>query len=236
MTATQHPVVNERQRVLDAYARRGDDGRYDPSRPDQIALAAARADVWRDRLAAHRLATNREGATGLGAVLEIGCGTGGVARWALHQGAATVVGVDVQPERLAAARTQLPVPGYVVGDARALPARDGSVDVAICSTLFSSVLDETVAREIAAEVDRVVAADGIVLWFDFFRRNPGNPDVRAVGTTELARWFPGWHHSLRRVVLAPPLARRLARFSRVADALAMVPLLRTHYAGALTRR
>jgi len=113
---------------------------------------------------------------------------------------------------------------------------DGSIDVAICSTLFSSVLDETVAVAIASEIDRVVAADGMVLWFDFFRRNPGNPDVRPVGAAELARWFPGWDHSLRRVVLAPPIARRLARFRRVADALATVPLLRTHYAGALTRR
>jgi ubiquinone/menaquinone biosynthesis C-methylase UbiE len=154
----------------------------------------------------------------------------------VHQGASAVLGVDVQPERLRAAREQLPVPGYAVADARTLPLPDRSVDVAICSTLFSSVLDEDVAVEIAREIDRVVAPDGMVLWFDFFRRNPRNPDVRPIGAAELARWFPGWCADLRRVVLAPPIARRLTRMQPVADLLVRVPLLRTHYAGSLTRR
>ena len=228
MSTTGAPAVEERQRVLDAYARRGDPSLYDPARPDQIALAAARADVWRERLASR--------GRRMGAVVEIGCGTGAVARWAVHRGAATVVGVDVQWERLSAARTHLPVPGYTIGDARALPHPDRSMDVAICSTLFSSVLDERVALDIAHEIDRVVAPDGMILWFDFFRRNPRNPDVRAVGRDELRRWFPDWEPVLRRVVLAPPIARRLGRAQRVADLLATVPMLRTHYAGSLTRR
>jgi SAM-dependent methyltransferase len=228
VTITERTGADERQRVLDAYARRGDDAKYDASRPDQLALAAARSEVWRARLA-------RRG-RGPGAVVEIGCGTGAVARWAVHQGASSVVGVDVQVERLRAARTRLPLPGYAVGDARSLPLPDASVDVAICSTLFSSVLDEDIALAVAHEIDRVLAADGTVLWFDFFRRNPRNPDVRPVRREELARWFPGWDADLRRVVLAPPIARRLTRVQPVAGLLAKLPFLRTHYAGSLTRR
>ena len=220
--------ADERQRVIEAYERRVDDGRYDPRRPDQIALAAARADAWRAALVA--------GGGTLRRVVEVGCGSGAVARWAMHQGAGPLLGVDLQEDRLRSAKAQLVVPTYALADARALPLRNGAVDVAICSTLFSSVLDEGVARDIAREIDRVVARDGMILWFDFFRRNPRNPDVRPVGMEELGRWFPDWQPNLRRVVLAPPVARRLGRARRVADLLGGIPLLRTHYAGSLTRR
>jgi ubiquinone/menaquinone biosynthesis C-methylase UbiE len=219
---------DERQRVIEAYERRNDHGRYDPDRPDQIALAAARADAWRAALGAERRS--------LGRVVEVGCGTGAVARWSVHQGAGPLLGVDLQEERLRVAQAQLVAPTYALADARALPLRDGAVDTAICSTLFSSVLDEDVACDIAREIDRVVARDGMILWFDFFRRNPRNADVRPVGTEELGRWFPDWQPRLRRVVLAPPVARRLGRARRVADLLSGIPLLRTHYAGSLTRR
>jgi SAM-dependent methyltransferase len=219
-------------RAPGAFTRAGDGAPCGLNRPDQIALAAARSDVWRAQLASRE----HDLGVGLGTVLEIGCGTGAVARWACHQDARVVLGLDLHLELLVTARAQLPTPGYLVADACALPVPDGAIDIAICSTLFSSVLDETVARDIAREIDRAASADGMVLWFDVFSRRACGPGLRAVRVADLARWFPGWRRSLRRVVLAPPLARRLGRVPRVADALAAVPMLRTHYAGVLTRR
>lgn len=220
-------VDAERLRIQAAYARRPDESRYDPRRADQVALAATRARVWGAALL-------RKGP--LGTVVEVGCGTGAVTRWAAEIGARTVLGIDVQAPRLRRAHRQNPAISYAVADGRAIPLRTGAVDVVVCSTLFSSVLEDRVASAIATEIDRVLAADGVVCWFDFFRGNPTNPDVRGVARADVERLFPGFRADLERVVLAPPIARRCIRHPRVAALLESIPLLRTHLAGVLVRR
>ena len=169
-------------RAPDAFTSAGDGAPCGLNRPDQIALAAARSDVWRAQLASRE----HDLGVGLGTVLEIGCATGAVARWACHQGAHVVLGLDLHRELLVAARAQLPTPGYLVADARALPVPDGAIDIAICSTLFSSVLDETVARDIAREIDRVVVGrrHGVVVRRLLAPRvQPGAPRGRAWRTS-----------------------------------------------------
>lgn len=227
MNTLVHPTGDERRRVADAYARRVDPSRYDPRRTDQVAIAAARARVWGDAL----LRRDR-----VGSVLEVGCGHGAVTRWAVDVGAERVVGVDLLADRLRSARAANPAIGYAQADGRLLPIATGAADVVCCSTLFSSVLDDTIATSIAAEIDRVLAPDGVVLWFDFFRDNPRNPDVRGVTRARVDRLFPGYAARLERVVLAPPVARRLLGAPRVAAVLEALPMLRTHLAGSLVRR
>jgi hypothetical protein len=53
---------------------------------------------------------------------------------------------------------------------------------------------------------RVLRPGGRILWYDFFRNNPTNPNVRGVGAAEIRALFPGRRIELRRVTLAPPLA------------------------------
>ena len=220
-------AVDERTRIVEAYARRDNDDRYDGRRADQVMIAAARARGWGAYLRRER--------NELGRVLEVGCGAGGAARWALDVGARDVTGVDVQAERLAEARRRNPRMQGMLADAQSLPIDDRAVDTVICSTLFSSVLEERVALAIASEIDRVLVPDGVVLWFDFFRDNPANPDVRPVKPSDLCRWFPGFTGRFERVVLAPPLARRLLGAPRVAGLLELLPPLRTHLVGGLRR-
>lgn len=224
MTAT----LDERRRIFDAYERRdADPDRYDARRADQVALRAARARIWGRAL---------RGRDPIGTVLEIGCGTGAVARWIREIGATQVFGIDLQLARLAVARDRNPSIAYAAADGRSIPVAGGAVHIVLCSTLFSSVLDEDVAVAIAREVDRVLARDGVLLWFDFFRNNPSNPDVRGVTRADIARWFPDLVGGLERVVLAPPIARRCESMPRVASVLECLPMLRTHLAGAFVRR
>src|SRR2546422_3042072 len=64
--------------------------------------------------------------------------------------------------------------------------------------------------------------------------NPRNLDVRGITRREIAALFPSCRIELRRVTLAPPVARWVAARSRTAAfLLAGIPLLRTHYLGAL---
>jgi len=59
-------AVDERTRIVEAYARRDNDDRYDGRRADQVMIAAARARGWGAYLRRER--------NELGRVLEVGCG------------------------------------------------------------------------------------------------------------------------------------------------------------------
>ena len=215
----------EVERVRAVYAARSGAGRYEPLRPDVVDAQAACRRAWGRALAARG---RRPGAT-----LEVGCGAAAPLRWLLEGGAGPAVGVDVQVERLdEAAGTGAPL-ALVAADGRRLPFRTGAFSTAVCSVLFSSVLDDDVAAALAAEVTRVVGPGGVVLWFDLVLPNPGNPDVRPVGRRALRRLFPGARQDLQRCVLVPPVARRLAHRPLASSLLAGLPPLRSHLAGAL---
>jgi ubiquinone/menaquinone biosynthesis C-methylase UbiE len=164
-------------------------------------------------------------------VLDVGCGDGGTLRDLLSYGAspANLVGVDLRDVRISRARRLAPHLDYRVADAAALPFEDDAFDLALAFTLFSSVKDRGTRSRIAAEMLRVVRPEGAILWYDFWI-NPTNPNVEALGLGEV-RWLFGREPvEARRVTLAPPIARRLARRSWLACHLAAtLPLLRTHW-------
>jgi SAM-dependent methyltransferase len=224
----------EEARIRDAYARRRSlqarDSCFSPGhlyllqdrerRVLQLLRSLRRTDLSRIR------------------ILDVGCGTG---QWLCHLvkwGARPehLVGVELLPDRVAEARRLCP-PATTIECASAahLPAADNSFDIVLQSLVFTSVLDDALKQRIATEMLRVLAPRGVIIWYDFFRNNPANADVRGVSANEIRRLFPRCTVRLRRVTLVPPLARHLARVSPHACALlAAVPLLRTHYLGTIT--
>lgn len=81
-------------------------------------------------------------------VIDIACGTGIVARLAKeHLGSSgAVVGVDVNPQMLAVARRVAPTIDWRLGDAAALPLRDGErFDVVLCQQGFQFFPDQAAA-------------------------------------------------------------------------------------------
>jgi len=167
-----------------------------------------------------------------GRVLEVGCGTGDNLLELLGLGfdAARLSGNELLPERLALARQRLPgALALHAGDALALPLAPASVDLVYQSTVFSSLLDDAFQQRLADAMWRWVRPGGAVLWYDFTVDNPRNPDVRGVPLARLRRLFPQGRIDVRRVTLAPPLARALVRLH---PALYTVfnawPVLRTH--------
>ncbi len=97
-------------------------------------------------------------------VLDVGCGTGLIARRAATAvgGTGTVCGIDVSPDMIEMART-IRVSGaptdWHVGDAAALPFPDGSFDVVLCQMTLMFVGDRQAAVN---EIHRVLAPGGRV--------------------------------------------------------------------------
>lgn len=224
---------DEAERLAAAYARRPvDDPRYSLSDP------AYRLAV-EEREAAVLALLAREGYQALGPhrILDLGCGTGGWLRDLVRWGAdpARLVGIDPLPARVERARAES-APGVRldVGNGTALPYDDRSFDLVVMSMICSSIADPEVAAQVTREARRVLRPGGLILWYDFFVGNPRNPDVHGVGRAEIARLFPGATVRLQRITLAPPLARLVAPWSlALARGLGAIPLLRTHYLGAI---
>lgn len=173
-------------------------------------------------------------------ILEVGCGTGKWLRDLIAWGAdpENVFGVELLPASATRARRLCPESVTVeCGNAAELRFDSGSFDLVLQATVFTSVLDAGMKQAMAAEMLRVLRPGGLILWYDFFVRNPWNPYVQPVGKGEIRRLFPGCSFELRRVSLAPPVVRRLAPHAWLACSLmARVPALCTHYLGAIRKQ
>ena len=232
MNATLEDEIARVRRVYRGYAERGRGAReWSADHPGNRAMVDERTRVLAALL-------ERSGRLPLGSrrVLDLGCGEGEVLAGLVRWGAlpARLVGVDVRADAVARAHARLPELRFDVADATVLPYREASFDLVLCFTLFTSILDDDVARRVAGEVRRVLRPGGALLWYDFRVGNPWNQHVRGMSRRRLHDLFPGWSGTLRLVTLLPPLARRLHSLTPVLyPVLAAVPPLRTHWAGLL---
>jgi ubiquinone/menaquinone biosynthesis C-methylase UbiE len=170
-------------------------------------------------------------------ILDVGCGSGGQLRRFLDYGAdpANLYGVDMLSSRVEQAQKLAPAVNWQVASAGHLPFATGSFDLVLISVVLTSVLDEAVRREISMEIHRVLKPDGKILWFDFAFSNPRNRAVRGINRTRVGRLFPGAKVDLKRICLAPPLARLIApRSFWLAEGLERLVFLNTHLLGIIS--
>lgn len=166
-------------------------------------------------------------------LVEVGCGSGGNLLELLRLGAEPerLMGLELLPERAAAARACLPGAVRVIeGDAALADIAPASQDAVFAFTVFSSVLDTTQQQRLAGAMWSWLQPGGGVLWYDFALDNPRNPDVRGVPLARVRALFPEARFAVRRVTLAPPLARVLARVhpGMIGPLCTLLPFLRTH--------
>lgn len=226
--ASGDALAAERGRIADYYQQRkaaGLDRRYSLFQPGSLFRVQ---HFERDVLAA----LTRHGRTELGRyqILDVGCGDGGFLRRLVSWGAdpQKLAGVDLLPERVAAAGRLDPCLDVRQADASALPFADASFDLVFQLTVLSSILDPAMRRRVAAEMARVLKPGGLVVSYDF-RVARDRRNTRPLRAAELIALFPGFTADARRVTLVPPLARALAgRGWLLCELLETVPVLRTH--------
>lgn len=234
--AERHAWAAERERIRREYARRAAEvpvDRYAPWQPDSQLHSDERRRTAADLLrsaGAWPLPGDR--------ALEVGCGTRGwlcdLLAWGLR--ARDLAGVDVDAERLAVARDALPEADLREVDATELPWPDSTFQLVVTSTLLSSVLSASVRQRIADEVVRVLADGGALVYYDLARANPLNRNVSAISEAELRGLFSRLGGEVRRVTLAPPLARAVApRSWPLATLLQAIRPLRTHLLAVLVK-
>jgi ubiquinone/menaquinone biosynthesis C-methylase UbiE len=230
--------VTEAERIRAEYERRAGeiaDARYSPADPAALFI---RQTVERASLSALRRAgllplTGRR-------IADVGCGGGqwlvDFETWGADR--ELLAGIDLVEERAEACGARLPGADVHAGDASALPWADRSFDIVLQSMLMSSVLDPAMRAAVSAEMARVLAPGGSILWYDFFVDNPRNASVRGIARRELGELFEGFEIDWRRTTLAPPLVRALVPrgASALAGALQSLRLLDTHAIAVLRRR
>lgn len=236
------PALTEADRIRHEYARRA---RRIPA--DFYALTRP-ANLFAEQQKTHRLLQllRNEALLPLERleILDVGCGDG----WQLlqfeHWGARPekLAGIDLIQSRVnhACARFAGCGPGagprLQVGDASNLPWPSASFDVTYQGTVFSSVLDSGMKRAMAREIVRVLRPGGTLIWYDFLFDNPANQAVRGIGAHEIRALFPDCSVRLKRITLAPPVARRLVPITWIGSALLeRMTLLNTHYLGVIRK-
>jgi len=236
MKTTTEALAREQARIADVYRRREveiDKVRYAPWQPAANMMAAERKRVAAEML--HDLGKFPQRGD---RSLEIGCGRLGwladLLSWGLME--TDLHGIDLDTDRMQTARQTFPNADLRAGDAAELPWPDESFEFVVLSTVFSSILDEDVRKDVADESTRVLSRGGAVVWYDLAVDNPKNHDVRGINAKELRYLFPGLRAVSRSVTLAPPLARKVAGGSMLlATALTAFPFLRTHILAILTK-
>lgn len=214
--------------VVERYARRTEPGRYAMTQPD----------VWMTVQERQRQMLRLFRRLGWGdlaqrSLVEVGCGAGDNLLELLRIGFAPhhMTGIELLPERIALARQRLPAAVTLIeGDASLAAMPAAQADVVFQSTVFSSLLDANFQQQLADAMWRWVRPGGGVLWYDLGLDNPRNRDVRGLSARRIEALFPQGRPELRRVTLAPPLARRLCRVQPgLYDLFNLLPVLRTHW-------
>ncbi len=220
--------AREAQAVRERYARRV------PQDPRYSLLNPAALLAVQERQRAMLRLFKRLGWNDLSirSCLEVGCGTGSNLLELIWMGFAPehLAGIELLPERHAAARDRLPAAVQLtLGDAAQRAIAPESADIVMQATVFSSLLDDAFQQRLADVMWRAAKRGGGVLWYDFTVDNPRNADVRGVAMSRVRRLFLHGRIDARRVTLAPPIARAVTRLHpSLYSVFNTVPLLRTH--------
>ena len=164
-------------------------------------------------------------------ILDVGCGGGALLRFLGTLGGqdANLFGVDLLEERVEAARSLLPGGTFAVGNAERLEFPDASFDLVTLFTVLSSILSDTMSRNLASEVRRVLRPGGHVLIYEFRVPSVTNRNTRPISRRRILQLFPGLLVAAESLTVIPPVVRRLGPLTDAVYPLcAKLPFLRTH--------
>jgi ubiquinone/menaquinone biosynthesis C-methylase UbiE len=196
--------------------------------------------IWRERERKLEQLLQRAGFLPLDQwrILDVGCGTGetlaGFEAWGARPD--NLFGVDLLADRIRCAKENFPAMHFQEANAEALPFENGFFDLVTVFTVFTSILDPQMTRNLSREINRVLRSGGAVVWYDFRINNPLNPHVRGISRKGIRQLFPEFDARLVSITLMPPLARRCGSLTDLLyPCFASLSFLRSHYLGLLVK-
>lgn len=143
-------------------------------------------------------------------LLDVGCGGGWLLAELAERGAGPqrLHGVDLLPERIAAAQARVPGADIRRADARRLPFESDRFNAVVMLTTLSSIRERRWRAEALAEAARALRQGGVLLCYEPWLPNPLNRATRRVSAAEL-QVSVGVPLETHRLTGFPPLARRL---------------------------
>jgi Methylase involved in ubiquinone/menaquinone biosynthesis len=150
-------------------------------------------------------------------VLDVGCGSGASLIQFIRLGfkPSNLTGVDLEEERIAQGRSELPGIDFRVESADRLPFADESFDLVLESTMLGTLDSKPLLAAIAAEMIRVTKKGGHIMLIDWRYSREGSGVKTAINPSAIAELF-----GVGRVTsviarepgaLVPPLGRRVSR-------------------------
>ncbi len=148
-------------------------------------------------------------------------------------GAKHLFGCDLLLDPLKTAHRAMPQVSLASANGEYLPYPANTFDLVLQYTAFSSILDETIRKQMARDMLRVLRRDGMIVWYDFWI-NPTNPHTRGVPPAEIRKLFPNCTFQFSRITLAPPLTRRLISVSwQMCELLEKFIIFNSHFLAAI---
>lgn len=172
------------------------------------ALAAEKAFICAIRNVAHNPRSAK--------VLDVGCGGGGDMFQLMRVGylPENTSGIDIQQDRLDAAKKLYPGINFVLGDAAKMDFQDASFDLVFESTMFATLPDDELSARIADEMLRVTRPGGYLLLVDWWTPNPSDHNYKALTRSRLGKLFRLGQDTRVKAVchgaLVPPVGRFLS--------------------------
>lgn len=194
MSAVEHTVTEHygSERIADRIISRLREEGIEGSPLDPEVLAGADEFHSGGRPATELVADALEIGVG-GAILDVGCGIGGAARFLARQTGATVTGIDLTPQFVEAARTLTEAVGlggsvgFDVGSATDLPYDDATFDGVTMLHVGMNIADK---GALLAELARVARPTGTIVVYDIMRVGEGEITYPVPWASDPAASFP----------------------------------------------
>ncbi len=152
-------------------------------------------------------------------VLDAGCGKGDKIGYLLSLGfpADNLFGVDLNNERILAAKNKYPNCRWITGNSAHLDFSDEHFDYILQFTMFSSILEHELQQNIASELKRVLKKTGKIIWLDLDDKTNIKGTLRGMSPLQIQSIFNNEVEiDLTRVYLMMSLVQRIAPHSYLA--------------------
>ncbi len=161
-------------------------------------------------------------------MMEIGAGTGQNIDHFLELGfrSANIWANELLEDRFLTLKENFPGIHADPGNASLLPYRN-QFDLVFQSTVFTSILDEGLKKDLARTMFNMAKPGGLILWYDIAFDNPFARHIKPIGKKEVIRLFPDASSiAFHRTTLFHPIGRRV--FGMYKLITFAFPFLRSH--------